>query len=92
VDAQAAGVCDYLDGGLPVLLYLQGLRRERENGDGNDVPFDHVLGLVFCILVGVSDGNKKERHSHICTAVVGSSERLEESILERRAKGRQKRN
>jgi len=56
VDAQAAGVCDYLDGGLPVLLYLQGLRRERENGDGNDVPFDHVLGLVFCILVGVSDG------------------------------------
>jgi len=58
VDAQAAGVCDYLDGGLPVLLYLQGLRRERENGDGNDVPFDHVLSLVFCILVGVSDGNR----------------------------------
>lgn len=55
MDAQAAGVCDYLDGGLPVLLHLQGLRRERENGDGNDVPFDHVLGLVFCILVGVSD-------------------------------------
>jgi hypothetical protein len=56
VDAQVTGVRDYLDGGLPVLLHLQGLRRERENGDGNDVPFDHVLGLVFCILVGVSDG------------------------------------
>ncbi len=38
------------------------------------------------------DGNKKERHPHICAAVVGSSERLEESILERRAQGRQKRN
>ena len=56
MDAQVNGVCDYLDGGLPVLLYLQGLRRERENGDGNDVSFDRVLGLVLCILVGVSDG------------------------------------
>ena len=56
MDAQAAGVCDDLDDGLPVLLLPQGLRCERENGDGNDVPFDHVLGLVFCILVGVSDG------------------------------------
>jgi hypothetical protein len=55
LDFETIGVCDYLDGGFPVLLHLQGLRRERENGDGNDVPFDRVLGLVLCILVGVSD-------------------------------------
>jgi hypothetical protein len=56
VDAQVTGARDYLDGGLPVLLHLQGLRRERENGDGYDVSFDRVIGLVFRILVGVSDG------------------------------------
>ena len=57
MDFEATGVCDYLDGGFPVLLHLQRLRRERENGDGNDVSFDRVLGLVLCILVGVSDGD-----------------------------------
>ena len=55
-ETKVSGTWDHLDGCLPVLLHLQGLRRKQEDGDGDDVPVDHVLGVVSLILVGVSDG------------------------------------
>lgn len=53
MDFEATGVCDYLDGGFPVLFHLQGLRRGRENGVNYVFPVNHVYGVVLCILVGV---------------------------------------